>query len=176
MSKVPVYPNAAQAIGSSMPVVTSLLAAVGTAMMVVPLATQSAGKCVRFASWDSNKWVVAFGSLAVTLFISATLALVYCHSLIGSSGELSGGSKSAYKLAQFFWINGISALALTLGCLTFNEIRWELPVSAVISLIAALLNVLAGGVHIVSRAVSCLVALASSYIVVLTSAPIHPFC
>lgn len=50
----------------------------------------------RSAARHSNKGVVAFGSLAVTLFINATLALVYCHSLIGSSAELSGGSEIAY--------------------------------------------------------------------------------
>src|SRR5216684_7300040 len=130
MTRDPQYQNLPAAIGSTLPVVTSLLAAVSTALLAVPLTAQNPGKCLRFANWTSDRGGLAFGSLAVMLFIAATLALVYSHSQFDDSAKLKTEGLKAYEFARFFWINGVSALALTLGCLAFDKIWWELPVLA----------------------------------------------
>jgi hypothetical protein len=175
MSLIPRYPNLSQAIGSTLPIVTSLLAATSTALLVVPLTSTAPGKCLRFANWSSDKGGVVFGSLAVGLFVAATLALVYTQVQLDSAASvLPDSSKTAYEFARFFWINGVSALALTLGCIAFDKLPWELPVMATISFAVSFANVLSKDVPGPGRALSWLVSSGSLYIAVAT--PLHPFC
>lgn len=159
--------NLKSAIGSSLPVVTSLLAAISTALVAVPLTAQDPGKKLGFAAWTSEKGGVAFGSLAVVLFVAATLAMIYAN----ATGEEDGGT--AYDWSRFFWINGLSALALTLGCVALDKIWWELPALAALSCVIALIDVFNSDAHSLGRLISLSVAMGSLYIVVASQVPVY---
>ncbi|MEU2263907.1 hypothetical protein ABZ557_27365 [Streptomyces sp. NPDC019645] len=198
MTDAKTYPNIPSAMGSSFPVVTSLLAAISTSLVAVPLETETPGKHLHFAAWTSDKAAIVFGSAAVILFVCTTLEVVIAHAQtvegmsteakMRAAGDVTDRELSAreevwnrkagkaYKWARFFWILGLCSLALTLGCVTVDRIWWLLPVMALLSsLIAAIDGMKDEELGGWRRTACTLVAAFSLYVAIAQLPCCHPY-
>jgi hypothetical protein len=158
---LPRYPNTQGTFGTSLAVVTALMASISTAVVVVFAADQATRARLGFLPLTPDQAGTITGSIAVLLFVAATLACVYAqaanrHEVPGAVlSELFYGridqnerleewdkrGEVAYRRARISWINGVSLFLLTLGTLAYSKVRLELVIAAAIAVVASLLNV-----------------------------------
>jgi hypothetical protein len=161
---LPYYPNYRATFGTSLAVVTSLMASLSIAMVVVLSADTAIQATLGFLGYTPDQIGTATGSVAVVLFVAATLGAVNAQ-----GADYSGFSEddlaemfkdrtdqaertkdwdrrgeSAYKTARVCWIFGVSLLFVTLGTLAYGKLPAALPVLGVIAMIVALLNLADG--------------------------------
>jgi hypothetical protein len=158
---LPHYPNYRGTFGTSLAVVTALMASISTAMVVVLSADQATQARLGFLPLTPDQAGTMAGSLATLLFVAATLASVYAQAanrhevpqavmdawLAGRvdtdarTAEWDKTGEAAYRLARISWINGVSLFLLTLGTLSYGKARPELVVAGAIAVAAPVLNV-----------------------------------
>jgi hypothetical protein len=159
--RLPRYPNTQGTFGTSLAVVTALLASISTAVVVVLSADQATQARLGFLPVTPDQAGTITGSMAVLLFVAATLACVYAQAAnrhqvpqavidalflgrIDKNERLAEWDETgaaAYRSARICWINGISLFLLTLGTLAYSKVRAELVVAAAIAMVASLLDV-----------------------------------
>lgn len=157
---LPRYPNTQGTFGTSLAVVTALMASISTAVVVVFAADQTTQARLGFLPLTPDQTGTITGSMAVLLFVAATLACVYAqaanrhevpqnvlsdllHGRIDQNERLKEWDKTgtaAYRRARICWINGVSLFLLTLGILAYSKVRLELVIAAAIAVVASLLN------------------------------------
>jgi hypothetical protein len=158
---LPRYPNYRGTFGTSLAVVTALMASITTAMVVVMAADQTAQSPLGFLSWTPDQVGVVVGSAGTVLFVAASLACVYAQA--ANPDEVPGevrerwsagrvdwdeqvtrwhkSGEASYRWARVFWINGISLFLLTLGTLAYGMVRPELAVAGLAAGLVAMLNI-----------------------------------
>lgn len=159
---LPYYPNFKATFGTSLAVVTSLLASVSTAVVVVLAADTAAQRGLGFLGWTSDQIGTATGSAAAFLFVAATLSAVYAQAanyedlpqavidewfadrtdMAARIADWKGRRQRAYTCTRVCWILGVSMLLVTLGVLVYSKLPGELPLAGVAATAVALLNIL----------------------------------
>ena len=159
-SGTPRYPNTKGTFGTSLAVVTALMASISTAVVVVFSADQAAQARLGFLPLTPDQVGTITGSLAILFFVAATLACVYAQAsnryevpqavmdrwLSGRTDKddltdlWDHTGNAAYRFARIVWIPGVSLFLLTLGTLAYGKVRLELVVAGVIAMVASLLN------------------------------------
>jgi hypothetical protein len=159
---LPHYPNYRATFGTSLAVVTSLMASISTAIVVVLSVDSVTETGLGFLTWTPDQIGTATGSAAVSLFVAATLGAVYAQA--ANHEELPGSviqslfqdrtdeaariqdwdrrGNTAYKCARVFWITGVSLLLVTLGLLAYRQLPGELPVMGIVAIAVVALNLL----------------------------------
>jgi len=160
-SGLPRYPNIQGTFGTSLAVVTALMASVSTAVVVILAADQATQARLGFLPLTPDQAGTITGSVAVFLFVAATLACVYAQAANRHevpqdvmsawfrdrvdqnerTAEWDEAGEAAYRWARICWINGVSLFLLTLGTLTYDKVRLELVAAGAIAIAASLLNV-----------------------------------
>jgi hypothetical protein len=149
------YPNLGAAVGTSVPVVTTVLAAISAATFLVPLQNWSrdASPQVGLLPWSSAKLTIVLGVLATASFVLSTLAAVDAHATsldllpTDRRAELLTGvepdhkevleahyrtqTRRRYELARTLWMIGLGLLALTIGALAYRLVAAMMPAAGV---------------------------------------------
>jgi hypothetical protein len=157
---LPEYPNYRATFGTSLAIVTSLMASISTAMVVVLSVDTTTQAGLSFLKFTPDQIGATAGTLAIVLFVAATLGAVYAQAanyddlpvhvierlFTGRidkkerTSEWDGRADSAYMVTRACWIYGVSLMLITLGTLVYGKVPAALPVLAVIAIIAAALN------------------------------------
>jgi hypothetical protein len=161
-SGLPHYPNYRATFGTSLAVVTSLMASISTAIVVVLSVDNAAETGLGFLSWTPDQIGTATGSAAVSLFVAATLGAVYAQAanhedlprrvIYGLFKDRTDQAErikdwdrrgdTAYKCTRIFWITGVSLLLVTLGILAYGKLPGELPLMGIVAIAVVVLNLL----------------------------------
>lgn len=163
---LPGYPNLDAAVGTSVPVVTTLLGAISTASFLAPLDADfnSADMIPGSVDWGSGDSALTLGVLAAAAFIMSTLSMVYSHAknfdllsperqrdLLQEAGvvaledqethkrDFRESARSWYEWGQFYWLTGVALLSLTVGSLAYDYVRGLASALAVSALAVSLL-------------------------------------
>lgn len=164
-SGLPYYPNYRATFGTSLAVVTSLMASVSIAIVVVLSGNSAAETGLGFLAWTPDQIGTATGSAAVSLFVAATLSAVSAQAAnheelprrviyrlfkdrvdkAARITEWNNRCEIAYKCGRVFSISGISLLLVTLGILAYSKVPGELPIMGVVAIGVGILNLLDRG-------------------------------
>jgi hypothetical protein len=161
---LPRYPNYRATFGTSLAVVTSLMASINTALVVVLSVDNTTQAGLGFLTFTPDQVGTTAGTLAIVLFVAATVGAVYAqaanyeelpadirHELFLQrtdkdkkkwTSKWEGMVDSAYMFTRACWVYGVSIMLITLGTLVYGKVPAALPVLAVIAIIAAALNLL----------------------------------
>ncbi|HEX3784257.1 MAG TPA: hypothetical protein VHX38_31755 [Pseudonocardiaceae bacterium] len=156
---IPEFPNLRGTFGTSLPVVTALMAAISTALFVVPVVDTTKQATLGYLPWTPDQISVVSGSLATVLFIAATLASLFAHAkaidqvppdvlvkMLPGDGErhketLRNDGDRYYRYSRFFWVNGTSTFVLTIGAVAYVRVPPELLAAAILAVLIALFNI-----------------------------------
>jgi uncharacterized repeat protein (TIGR01451 family) len=136
------------------------MASVSIGMVVVLAAATGTQATLGFLGLTPDQIGTITGSVAVVLFVAATLRAVYAQAADYSgfsedylekmfkkrsdrkarTEEWDNRGEQAYKAARVCWSFGVSLLLVTLGTLAYGKLPAALPVLGGIAMIAALLN------------------------------------
>ncbi|HEY7142771.1 MAG TPA: hypothetical protein VH637_00860 [Streptosporangiaceae bacterium] len=161
---LPEYPNYRATFGTSLAVVTSLMASLSTAIVVVLAVDTTAQAGLGFLRFTPDQVGTTAGTAAIVLFVAASMGAVYAQAansdesparviyrmLLNRSADdkaklkerWEGHTDRAYKVTRACWVYGLSAMLVTLGTLVYGKVPAALPVLAVIAMIATGLNLL----------------------------------
>lgn len=147
-------------MGTSLAIVTSLMASINTAIVVVLSTDKTTQAGLGFLTFTPDQVGTTTGTLAILLFVAATVGAVYAQAANYDelpadirdklflhrtdkdkwTNEWEGKVDSAYKFTGACWVYGVSMMLITLGTLAYGKVPAALPVLAVIAIIAAVLN------------------------------------
>ena len=159
------YPNLENAIGTSVPVVTTVLAAIGTATYVVPLQDDTASNAPKIDPLQLSypQLAVILGIFATGCFVVATLAAIHAHAsafdalppnrqtemLASTTAEdeqllvkdyYRAETRRRYEQARTIWIVGLGLLALTTGALAHKLVEAMVPISALAGIVVGIVT------------------------------------
>lgn len=171
MSTYPRFPNRRRTLGSTIPVVTTLLAGIAAAGTFLALQADHPMQValdIGPFSGDSMQAAVLFGTVASGAFVIATLLAVHAeatdfdalnseaqeqflqdYGLKDRAEELRkqyrATHETIYERVRLLWFVGVGSLVLTMSALSVGTVRWLGVLTALLGIMIGLLIALREG-------------------------------
>ena len=189
MTEAPTYPNLDETLGTTVPLITALLASGSIALAVVPI-TVDVTSSVEWFGLSVGVGSLVLSSTATGLLVFATLMAVYAHASsidsvpadrqLSLKGDIEADawstlvdtwqdrSVSFYNGARVFWLAGLTCFLLSLGLLVASKALAVLPISVGFAAASSLAMIAAPWENNLARGLQWLAAAALTAVAVVT--------